>query len=161
MNKSFNSKVSTRLQTVDVLRASFSFFIFFGVLLFIDTVWTFVINGVTFYFNVFVFSSFIGSLLRVALALPFLLFLAVGTFSGLSKLLQVISSLLVAWIIAYALDFFWSNMIQARLWGLDLVVNGELIRIGLLVGLIIASRDVFFAVCLRISCFGERRNDTG
>ena len=38
-------------------------------------------------------------------------------------------------------------MIQARVWGFDVVVDSKLTPIGLLVGLILASRDVVLAVC--------------
>ena len=123
-----------------------SLLLFFTFVL-VDTVSKFMIGSVTFYFSVFLLSSVLGSLLRVALALPSLFIIVFGAIARVSKLFQIVGSLFVAWAIAYSFDLFWSNIAEARLLGFDLVVDGELTLFGVLIGFIFASRDVFFAAC--------------
>jgi hypothetical protein len=147
MTYNSNSKAPKGLHIGEVLKILFVFIlVFFGFLVLVEMCLTFVFGGVDFSADKAIF-VIVASSFRLAVALPLVIIFALGTFAGLPRLIQIIIGLIIAWIIALSFDFFWSNMIQARVWGFDVVVDSALTPVGFLVGLILASRDVVLAAC--------------
>lgn len=147
MTYNSNSKIPKCLHIGEALQISFRFIlVFFGFLVLVEMYLTFVIGGVDFSADKAIFVILVSSF-RLAVALPLVIIFAVGAFAGLSRLIQISIGFILVWAIAFSFDFFWSNMIHARVWGFDVVVDSALTPIGFLVGLILASRDVVLAVC--------------